>query len=85
MIMPKDNHIWSAGRASLTWVFIFAILLHHDDQGRDRRSRPRSCGFSLLFDVVNARRRRGQRSHRGWCRRYIALSNIEGNGLASVA
>lgn len=46
MIMLKDNHIWSAGRASLT-LLIFAIFSPYGDPGQDR-SPPRSHAHAKL-------------------------------------
>jgi len=46
MIMLKDNHIWSAGRTSLT-LLIFAIFSPYDDVGQDQ-SPPRSHAHAKL-------------------------------------
>jgi Quinolinate phosphoribosyl transferase, C-terminal domain len=46
MIMLKDNHVWSAGRASLT-LLIFVIFSAYDDSGQDR-SPPRLHAHAKL-------------------------------------
>jgi Quinolinate phosphoribosyl transferase, C-terminal domain len=47
MIMLKDNHIWSAGRTSLTFL-IFAIFSPYDDPGQDRSPPPSLAHAKLV-------------------------------------